>query len=42
MPARNLRSAAVLALGYRDEAKDFLATAKKVRKTRHELFTELA
>ncbi|GGG61663.1 nitroreductase family protein [Hymenobacter glacieicola] len=42
LPERNLRSAVVLALGYRDEAKDFLATAKKVRKTRHELFTELA
>jgi len=41
LPERNLRSAVVLALGYRDEAKDFLATAKKVRKTRQELFTEL-
>lgn len=42
LPERNLRSAVVLALGYRDEAKDFLAAAQKVRKTRHELFTELA
>lgn len=40
--ARNLRSVVVLAVGYRDAAKDFLATAKKVRKTRAELFTELA
>jgi nitroreductase/dihydropteridine reductase len=42
LPARNLRSVVILALGYRDEAKDFLATAKKVRKTRQELFTEIA
>jgi nitroreductase/dihydropteridine reductase len=41
LPERNLRSAVVLALGYRDEAKDFLTTAKKVRKAHHELFTEL-
>ena len=39
--ARNLRSVVVLAIGYRDAAKDFLATAKKVRKTRAELFTEI-
>lgn len=38
---RNLTSVVVMALGYRDEAKDFLAKAKKVRKDRSELFTEL-
>ncbi|TGE23419.1 nitroreductase family protein [Hymenobacter metallicola] len=42
LPERNLRSAVMLVLGYRDEAKDFLAKAKKVRKTRPELFTEIA
>jgi nitroreductase/dihydropteridine reductase len=38
---KNLFSAAVLTLGYRDEAKDFLATAKKVRKEEAELFIHL-
>jgi nitroreductase/dihydropteridine reductase len=42
LTAKNLGSVVVLAVGYRDESKDFLATAKKVRKTRQELFTEIA
>ncbi|MDJ1468420.1 NAD(P)H-dependent oxidoreductase [Cytophagaceae bacterium DM2B3-1] len=38
---KNLGSVVLLALGYRDEEKDFLAGAAKVRKDRAELFTEL-
>lgn len=39
---RNLNSVVLLALGYRDAEKDFLSTAKKVRKERSDLFVELA
>lgn len=38
----NMTSVALLALGYRNPAKDFLAKAKKVRKERSELFVERA
>jgi len=41
LPEKNLTSVLVMALGYRDEAKDFLAKAPKVRKPYDELFTEL-
>ena len=36
-----LQSVVVMALGYRDEANDFLSKAKKVRQTREELFIEM-
>ena len=39
---KNLNSVVLLALGYRDAEKDLLATAKKVRKERSDLFVELA
>ena len=39
---KGLRSVVVMALGYRDEANDFLAGAKKVRQPREELFIEMA
>lgn len=35
---QGLRSVALLGLGYRDEATDFLARAKKVRKSKAQLF----
>ena len=41
LPAKELRSVAIVALGYRDEEKDFLAKAAKVRRSRKDLFTEL-
>lgn len=42
LPAKGLRSVALLALGYRDAEKDFLSKAVKVRRARKELFIELA
>lgn len=41
LPAKGLQSVALLALGYRDEARDFLAKAPKVRRTKEDLFIEL-
>lgn len=38
---RNLNSVAMLALGYRDEENDFLAGARKVRRSREKLILEL-
>lgn len=38
---KNLRSVALLPLGYRDEANDFLAKAKKVRRSKKDLFVEI-
>ncbi len=38
----NLRTAVVLPLGYRDEANDFLAKAKKVRRKKEKLFLQIA
>lgn len=42
LPAKGLRSVAILPLGYRDEANDQLANAKKVRRAKEELFIEMA
>ncbi|GAB4030245.1 NAD(P)H-dependent oxidoreductase [Spirosoma jeollabukense] len=42
LPAKGLRSVALVALGYRDAEKDFLAKATKVRRSRKDLFIELA
>ena len=42
LPAQGLHSVALLALGYRDAEKDFLAKAPKVRRSRKDLFIELA
>ncbi|GAA4299241.1 nitroreductase family protein [Nibribacter koreensis] len=39
---KGLRSVTIMALGYRDEEKDFLATSKKVRRSKKDLFLELA
>ncbi|AKQ45696.1 nitroreductase [Rufibacter radiotolerans] len=39
---KGLRSVSLLALGYRDEEKDFLAKAKKVRKPSEKLFLKVA
>ena len=38
---KGLRSVTILALGYRDAEKDFLATSKKVRRNREKLIVEL-
>ena len=38
---QGLKSVALLALGYRDESKDFLSKAKKVRKPKEEFFIRL-
>jgi nitroreductase/dihydropteridine reductase len=38
---KNLRSVALLPIGYRDEVNDFLAKAKKVRRSKEELFVEI-
>lgn len=42
LPAKGLHSASILVLGYRDAEKDFLATAPKVRRSKEDLFIELA
>ena len=41
LPARGLRSVAILPLGYREEDKDWLVKLKKVRRPREEFVTEL-
>jgi nitroreductase len=41
LPEKGLRSLAFLTLGFRDEANDFLAKAKKVRRKKDELFSYL-
>jgi nitroreductase / dihydropteridine reductase len=41
LPAKSLHSVALMALGYRDTEKDFLAKASKVRRSRKDLFIEL-
>ena len=38
---KNLRSVVVMPLGYRDEANDFLAKVKKVRREKEKLFIQL-
>ena len=38
---KGLRSVALLPLGYRDEANDFLAKSKKVRRAKENLFIEI-
>jgi nitroreductase / dihydropteridine reductase len=38
---KGLKSVVIMALGYRDEEKDFLARAKKVRRPKNELFVTL-
>lgn len=38
---KGLRSAVILALGYRDAENDYLLNLKKVRKTKEELITEI-
>jgi len=42
LKAQGLRSVTILALGYRDAEKDFLATAKKVRRHRDHLIKKVA
>lgn len=39
---KGLKSVTILALGYRDEEKDFLATAKKVRRNKEKLIVAVA
>lgn len=41
LPAKGLRSVALVALGYRDAERDFLAKAPKVRRSKKDLFIEL-
>jgi len=41
LPARGLRSAAILALGYREEGADWLANLKKVRRPRAQFVTDM-
>jgi len=42
LPARGLKSVAMLPLGYREVGTDWLATLKKVRRPRSEFITEIA
>jgi nitroreductase len=42
LKAQGLRSVTILALGYRDAEKDFLASAKKVRRHRDQLIQKVA
>jgi nitroreductase / dihydropteridine reductase len=42
LKAQGLRSVTILALGYRDAEKDFLATAKKVRRHKDHLIQKVA
>ena len=42
LKAKGLRSAAVLALGYRDATSDWLVNQKKVRRPKSEMFSEVA
>ena len=41
LPARGLRSVALLPLGYRDADQDWLVKLKKVRRTRAQFVTEV-
>ena len=41
LPARGLRSVAIMPLGYREEGKDWLAGLKKVRRPRSQFVTEV-
>lgn len=41
LPAQNLHSNVILALGYRDEQNDYLLGAKKVRREADDLFTRI-
>lgn len=41
LDAKEMTAGCLLALGYRDEEKDFLANAKKVRRKKEELFKEI-
>ena len=41
LPARGLRSVAIMALGYREEDKDWLVNLKKVRRPRAQFVTEV-
>lgn len=42
LKAKGLRSVTIMPLGYRDEANDQLAKAKKVRRAKEQLFLEMA
>ncbi len=42
LPAKGLHSTSILVLGYRDEEKDYLAKAPKVRRSAEEFFIEMA
>ncbi|MDE2416303.1 MAG: NAD(P)H-dependent oxidoreductase [Burkholderiales bacterium] len=42
LKARGLRSVAILPLGYREEAEDWLVNLKKVRRAREDFITEVA
>ncbi|MGI9135279.1 MAG: NAD(P)H-dependent oxidoreductase, partial [Rhodoferax sp.] len=41
LPARGLRSVAIMALGYRESDADWLVNLKKVRRTRDQFITEI-
>lgn len=41
LQSKGLKSVVILTLGYRDEKKDYLAKAKKVRRPKNKLFLEL-
>jgi nitroreductase len=41
LPEKGLRSTVLLALGYRDEAHDYLVHLKKVRRSKEDLFIRL-
>jgi nitroreductase / dihydropteridine reductase len=42
LPEKGLRSAVILALGYRDEANDYLVKLKKVKTPREEFITKIS
>jgi nitroreductase len=42
LEAKGLKSVSLLPLGYRDEANDYLAKAKKVRRAKEKLFVEVS
>jgi nitroreductase len=42
LPAKGLKSVAILALGYRDAENDFLAKAPKIRRPAEDFFLEIA
>ncbi|WP_080238259.1 NAD(P)H-dependent oxidoreductase [Spirosoma rigui] len=42
LPAKGLHSVSILALGFRDEERDFLSKAPKVRRAKEDLFIEFA